>query len=193
MAGGRAATGSRAISTVPAGGRCSSVSTVPASRAAGPTPRPPNTATCSISSVTAPVQRRCARRLPRPAPSWSWSLPRTTIRGLCRRRDSAARMTPPKRRAASGGNAARSTAPTPRPISAPAACRVAGSRRSGFTPNYGTATVRPCAGFRRWSPPSPARITPAATAPSSACSAPGSIRAGPPKRRASRHPWAEPY
>ena len=164
-----AATGWREISTAPAGGRSSSASAVPASPASGPTPRPASTAISSTSSATAPARRRCARRSTRRAPSSPCRLRRP--------RAAAATTTPPKRRAACGGNAARSTAPTPSAISARADSCDAASRRCASIPSFAIAKARRCAGFRRWSPPSPAT-----TAPCSACSAPGSIRASPPRR-----------
>ena len=94
-----------------------------------------------------------------------------------RTRAAAATRTPPKRRAACGGNAARSTAPTPSAICGRADSCNAASRRCASIPSFAIAKARRCAGFRRWSPPSPAT-----TAPCSACSAPGSIRASPPRR-----------
>ena len=65
----------------------------------------------------------------------------------------------------------------PSAICTPAGCRAAASRRCAITPSFAIAKARRFAGFRRWSPPSPAM-----TAPSWACSAPGSIRDGPPRR-----------
>ena len=97
------------------------------------------------------------------------------------RRARATLLTRPRRPAACGGSAARSPAPMPRPICLPAGCRAAASRHCASTRSFATATAMPSAGFRRWSPPSPAT-----TAPCSACSAPGSIRAGPPRRVSQR-------
>ena len=118
------------------------------------------------------ARRRCARRSTRRGPS----LPCR----FHRRRARATLLTRPRRPAACGGSAARSPAPMPRPICLPAGCRAAASRHCASTRSFATATAIASAGFRRWSPPSPATTT-----PSSAYSAPGSIRAGPP-RRASR-------
>ena len=135
-------------------------------------PRPASTATSSTSSVTAPARRRCARRSSKRAPS-------SPCR-FHRRRAPPATTTQPKRHAAFGASAARSAALMPSAICTRAGCRAAASRRCAITPSFAIAKARRCAGFRRWSPPSPAM-----TAPCSACSAPGSIRARPP-RRASR-------
>ena len=99
-------------------------------------------------------RRRCARR--------------STRRGQCRRLRRRARATRRHRTAPRH--------PCRAPISARADCRNAASRRCASIPSFAIAKARRCAGSRRWSPPSPAT-----TAPCSACSAPGSIRAAPAK------------
>ena len=80
---------------------------------------------------------------PRPEPS--------SPRRLRRRRARA--TTQRKRPAASGGVAAPSAAPMPRPISAPVDSRAAGSRHCASIPSFAIAKALPCAVFRRWSPP----------------------------------------
>ena len=80
---------------------------------------------------------------PRPAPSSPCRLRRRRARATTQR----------KRPAASGGVAAPSTAPMPRPISVPAGSRAAGSRHCASIPSFAIAKALPCAVFRRWSPP----------------------------------------
>ena len=155
-----------------AAARSSSASAVRAFPVSGPMQPRERTAICSISSVGAPTRRRCARRSTRPG--------RFSPCRLCRPQARATATTPPRRHAAYGVVPAPSTALLRNAISRRAVCRAAASRLCAFIPNFATVKVRPCAASRRWSAPSPA-----ATGPSSACSAPGSIRAGSP-RRASR-------
>ena len=103
------------------------------------------------------VDRRGHRRARRPARSRPASLGRAEARSPsspCRlRRRRARATTQQKRPAASGGVAAPSTAPMPRPISAPAGSRAAGSRHCASIPSFAIAKALPCAVFRRWSPP----------------------------------------
>ena len=61
--------------------------------------------------------------------------------------------TPGKWTDASGGVAAPSAAPMPRPTSTPAGSRAAGSRHCASIPSFAIAKALPCAVFRRWSPP----------------------------------------
>ena len=101
------------------------------------------------------AHRRCARRSTRRAPSSPCRLPRTAIRGLCPFRAPTIPMTRRRRPAACGGAAAPSPAAMPSAICTFAACRAAASRRCASIPSFAIATARPCAGTRRWSPPSP--------------------------------------
>ena len=185
-AAGRADTGSRATSTAPAGAPSTSGSPAPARLVNSPTRPQGSMATSSTSSVTACARRRCARRSTRPAPS-------SPCR-LRRRRAGATPTTPPKRPVACGGAAAPSTGRMPKPISRRGVSRAAGSRRCASTLLLYIGTAAAFAACLRSSPPSPAtrgnapvrgntpvRGNAPVTAPSAACSVPGSIRDGPPK------------
>ena len=85
--------------------------------------------------------------------------PDTSVRA--RRPCGAAPTTRPRRRGACGAVAARSTGRTRSITSAPAGFCNAASRRCASIPSCDTGKARPCAGSRRWSPPSPAmtRVT----------------------------------
>ena len=130
-------------------------------------------ATSWTSSAIARARRHSARRSTRPAPSSPCRLRR--LRAMPALTMPAPTISP-KRLAACGRDAAPSTAPMPKPISGPGDSRAAASRRCASTPSFATAKARPSFASRPWSPPSPAP-----TAPSMACTAPGLIRTAPPR------------
>ena len=93
----------------------------------GPTPRPTSMDICSISSVCAPAEHRCAAPWRKPSHS---SHCRNPLRQMPEITPVA--MTVKNRRAASGGVAAPSMTPMRKPIYTPAPSAIAASRPCGF-------------------------------------------------------------